>query len=225
MLECAVNALPFSPKEKIQVNTETQISLVSRGHPLLRTVIIMAPMLGILGTILGIIDSFNILSQQVTAVPATVISGVAESLTSTAFGFSIAILALLPYSLFRALIQKLVLHLEKVRSEFNYICQQKNLITNESSAVAKRQEKAEDEGEGEPIPTEKRMPYHYEISEDTGEVNVSIHRQAELIKRATPSSIAEMYNQELPLIYKHLKPEPDTEAQDTLSDDKNQQAR
>ena len=69
------------------------------------TIITAAPLLGILGTVTGIIQSFSLLSggvsERVTA-PGLVAGGVAEALITTAFGMVVAILALLPYAIFRA---------------------------------------------------------------------------------------------------------------------------
>ncbi|MCB9837727.1 MAG: MotA/TolQ/ExbB proton channel family protein [Phycisphaeraceae bacterium] len=69
------------------------------------TIITAAPLLGILGTVTGIIRSFSLLSsgvsQRVTD-PSLVAGGVAEALITTAFGMVVAILALIPYAIFRA---------------------------------------------------------------------------------------------------------------------------
>lgn len=203
MLEFAIEALPFSPKEKMTSYAEEQISILSRGQSLLDTVITMAPMLGILGTVLGIIESFNILSLQGVDNPTAVVGGIAQALISTAAGLTVALFALIPYNYFRSKLRKQVLHLESVGSEFNHICEQKGLVTNQPTDIAMEQEKAENA----PVEKQKRMPYHYEFSEETGEVTVNIHAQTEHVKRATPSSIAQMYNEELPDIYKHIKTE------------------
>lgn len=80
-------------------------------HPLerfattLSTIIAAAPLLGILGTVTGIIRSFNILGQVdagIVADPAAVASGIAEALLTTAFGLIIATATLFPYAWFRA---------------------------------------------------------------------------------------------------------------------------
>jgi biopolymer transport protein ExbB len=69
------------------------------------TIITAAPLLGILGTVTGIIQSFSLLSDGVServTDPSLVAGGVAEALITTAFGMVVAILALIPYSIFRA---------------------------------------------------------------------------------------------------------------------------
>ncbi len=82
---------------------ESQRHRLERFMPTLSTIITAAPMLGILGTVLGIIDSFELLGQQTTgADPRQVGAGIAEALISTAAGLVVALLILLPYNVLRA---------------------------------------------------------------------------------------------------------------------------
>lgn len=68
----------------------------------LSTIITAAPMLGILGTVFGIIASFQALSVQASASdPRLVGQGIAEALLTTAAGLIIAIMVLFPYNAFR----------------------------------------------------------------------------------------------------------------------------
>ena len=60
-------------------------------------------MLGILGTVVGIIQSFELLGGDATITdPSQVSGGIAEALISTATGLVVALLALFPYMLFRS---------------------------------------------------------------------------------------------------------------------------
>lgn len=142
MLKEGLRALPFPANEKMENQAEKELSRMSQGQSLLDTVITLAPMLGILGTVLGIIDSFNILSLQGVDNPTAVVGGIAQALISTAMGLCVALLALLPYNLFRSFLQKLTLRLETVATEFNHISQQKRLVTKEVSPIVKDQEKS-----------------------------------------------------------------------------------
>ena len=198
MLAHGINALPFSPNEKMESYAEKQISLMSRGQSLLDTVITLAPMLGILGTVLGIIDSFNILSLQGVENPTAVVGGIAQALISTAMGLVVALLALLPYNLFRSFIQKLTLHLEGIGSEFYHICHQKSLITNQASKIMKVQEASlnannSTETKTDTVAEQNEMPYHYEFKEDSDEVNVSLHDEMKNINKITQASLLELY--------------------------------
>jgi biopolymer transport protein ExbB len=76
---------------------------IERFSSMLSTIITAAPLLGILGTVTGIIQSFQLLGQQrgVTD-PSLVAGGIAEALYTTAFGLVVALLTLFPYMAFRA---------------------------------------------------------------------------------------------------------------------------
>ncbi|MBC8202069.1 MAG: MotA/TolQ/ExbB proton channel family protein [Planctomycetes bacterium] len=81
---------------------EMQRPRIDRNMVALSTIITAAPLLGILGTVIGIIDSFNLLGAEVVLTdPADVASGIASALLTTAFGLIIALVTLFPYMLFR----------------------------------------------------------------------------------------------------------------------------
>lgn len=81
--------------------------------PLLDTMITVAPLLGILGTVLGIIDSFNMLGAGSVADPKLVTSGIAQALVTTATGLTIAIIAVIPYNYFNTRIERAIHVMEK----------------------------------------------------------------------------------------------------------------
>ena len=86
---------------------------LERFMPVLSTVITAAPMLGILGTVLGIIYSFEILSEQVNGTdPRSVSQGIAQALITTAAGLVIAVVTLFPYNTFRWQVDRTLSRLE-----------------------------------------------------------------------------------------------------------------
>ena len=92
---------------------ESQRRKLERFLPTLSTIITAAPMLGILGTVLGIIDSFNVLGDPTTSRdPSLVGQGIAAALLSTAAGLVVALATLFPYSLLRSQVNATLSRLE-----------------------------------------------------------------------------------------------------------------
>ena len=83
---------------------ETERIRMDRFMATLSTIITAAPMLGILGTVTGIITSFDLLSGgQALVDPRAVSGGISEALVATASGLVVALLSLFPYMGFGAL--------------------------------------------------------------------------------------------------------------------------
>lgn len=92
---------------------DSQRGRLERFLPLLSTIITAAPMLGILGTVLGIIASFEVLSAQAASTdPRSVSQGIAEALITTAAGLVVSLITLFPYNLFRAQVDRTLTRLE-----------------------------------------------------------------------------------------------------------------
>jgi len=73
---------------------------MSRGLWVLETIVTAAPLLGLLGTITGMMQSFNIIGSSELVAPSQVTAGVAQALIATALGLLIAVISLFAFNLF-----------------------------------------------------------------------------------------------------------------------------
>lgn len=94
---------------------------IERFSTTLSTIITASPLLGILGTVTGIIGSFRLLGGGANGAapvtdPSAVASGIAEALITTAFGLVVALVTLFPYVAFRASINRCLGRIEALGS-------------------------------------------------------------------------------------------------------------
>lgn len=80
----------------------------------LDTVVTAAPLLGLLGTILGIIETFSALAQSGISDPAAVSAGIGTALLATAVGILIALYGLVFFNFFQARVERIGEHLRVI---------------------------------------------------------------------------------------------------------------
>jgi biopolymer transport protein ExbB len=85
------------------------------------TMITVAPLLGIFGTVIGIILSFEMLGAAGIENPQAVTAGIAQALITTAAGLGIAILSVFPFNYFNSRIEKAALDIEKYATSLEIV--------------------------------------------------------------------------------------------------------
>ncbi|MBM4311140.1 MAG: MotA/TolQ/ExbB proton channel family protein [Deltaproteobacteria bacterium] len=111
----------YSLGKAMESASAEEIGRMGRFMGVLDTMITVAPLLGILGTVTGIIDSFNMLGAQGLEQPQAVTAGIAEALITTAAGLIIAIATLVPYNMFNARIERAARRIEKYATSFEIV--------------------------------------------------------------------------------------------------------
>jgi biopolymer transport protein ExbB len=137
---------PTASPQALREVAETEGSRVasSLNHRIvyLADIATLSPMLGLLGTVVGIINSFGVLASNTTQPrPMLLAHGVSEALVATAAGLVVGIVAMAFYALFRGKVGSMISDLESATSHLvNMIVAQQQLRRPERSRVLESDE-------------------------------------------------------------------------------------
>ena len=115
--------IEFSMVNALEMAAGDEINRMKRGLGILDTIITMAPLLGILGTVIGIIQSFDMLGQMGIEDPKVVTVGIAQALITTAAGLTVALATIVPYNYFVSRVEKATRNLEKYTTSLEILYQ------------------------------------------------------------------------------------------------------
>ena len=91
-----------NPVEEMELSMKNQaeawVPRLEKRIEIIDTVITAAPLMGLLGTITGMMASFQVLSEKGVNEPNAITGGVAEALIATATGLVIALMCLVAYN-------------------------------------------------------------------------------------------------------------------------------
>lgn len=116
----------FSMTKAMESAAAEEIKRMRRYMAVLDTMITVAPLLGIFGTVLGIIMSFELLGASGIEHPQAVTAGIAQALITTASGLGIAILSVFPYNYFNSRVENAVLTIEKYATSLEIVYEKLN---------------------------------------------------------------------------------------------------
>lgn len=103
-------------KELIADQGRQEIRALEKGLTVLETIAGIAPLLGLLGTVSGMIKVFSVISQMGLGQTQALSGGIAEALITTVAGLSIGIPVLVCYNYFTSKAESLILDIEKFTS-------------------------------------------------------------------------------------------------------------
>jgi biopolymer transport protein ExbB len=115
VLEAVLNAASGTQRavrEAAQVAGSRQIAVLESGLPVLSTVAAVAPLIGFLGTVSGMIRAFTAIAELGLGEPGVVAGGIGEALITTASGLIVAIPCFIAYGYFVARVNSIGLHME-----------------------------------------------------------------------------------------------------------------
>jgi len=121
VLVCGLVHREYSLSKAMEMAAMDEIKKMKRYLPVLDTMITAAPLLGILGTVIGIIHSFDMLGRAGIQDPQAVTSGIAQALITTAAGLLIAIFTLFPYNYFMSKVEQAAVRIEKYATSLEIV--------------------------------------------------------------------------------------------------------
>jgi biopolymer transport protein ExbB len=104
-------------KERLEEIGRREAADLERNAPILGTVASVSPLLGLLGTVWGMIQTFEVIQVQGVGVVGSLAGGISQALITTMAGLSVGIPALIAYRWVLARVDALVLELEEVGLE------------------------------------------------------------------------------------------------------------
>ena len=111
----------FSMGKAMETAAADEIQRMRRFLIILDTMITIAPLLGIFGTVTGIISSFELLGVAGIQNPQAVTAGIAQALITTASGLAIAIPSVFAYNHFNARAERAALAVEKYATSLEIV--------------------------------------------------------------------------------------------------------
>ncbi|MCF8068906.1 MAG: MotA/TolQ/ExbB proton channel family protein [Desulfobacterales bacterium] len=124
----------FSMAKAMEAAAAEEIRRMQRYMNVIDTMITVAPLLGIFGTVIGIIMSFEMLGVSGIEQPETVTVGIAQALITTASGLGIAILSVFPFNYFNSRVESAGLAVEKYATSLEIVYEK--LVSNENGEGA-----------------------------------------------------------------------------------------
>ena len=101
-------------KEILENAGRQELPGIRRHLTALGTIAASSPLLGLLGTVIGMISVFATLSKEANVNPRMLAGGISEALITTAFGLVIAMPTLIFNNFFRTRVQSLIIEMEKI---------------------------------------------------------------------------------------------------------------
>ncbi|MDX1764994.1 MAG: MotA/TolQ/ExbB proton channel family protein [bacterium] len=116
----------FSMVKAMEAAAVDELKRMRRYLGVLDTMITVAPLLGIFGTVIGIITSFDVLGSTGIEHPQEVTAGIAQALITTAAGLGIAILSVFPYNYFNSRVENAAHAIEQYATMLEIVYEKMN---------------------------------------------------------------------------------------------------
>jgi biopolymer transport protein ExbB len=119
-------------KEILEDTGRLQLMSLQRGLPALATIVAGAPLLGLLGTVIGMIKIFSVVASSGSGITEQLSSGISQALITTATGLVIAIPALFTHSYLESRAVAILSDIEAQILDFLHLVRQREMESEEN---------------------------------------------------------------------------------------------
>jgi biopolymer transport protein ExbB len=123
----------FSMTKAMESAANDEVKKMRQYMKVMDTMITVAPLLGILGTVLGIISSFDMLGAAGIEHPELVTAGIAQALITTASGLGIAIFSVFPFNYFNSRVEEATQSIEKYATSLEIVYEKLSATSRRAS--------------------------------------------------------------------------------------------
>ena len=132
--------------ESVEASGAFEANQINRNLPLLASLGNLATMVGLLGTVLGMIEAFDMIASVGSGDARIVAGGIFRALITTAAGLMVAVLAVSLHALLERRAKRIVSHLEQISSRIFHACADRlapgaNALSREGHAIASREDR------------------------------------------------------------------------------------
>jgi biopolymer transport protein ExbB len=117
-----------APTLAMEVTAREETGRLTRYLSVLDTIITLSPLLGLLGTVTGMIGAFGVMAETGINQPHAITGGVAEALIATASGLAVAIAALVPYNYFLRRAERTLDEIERSGSRLELLLREREAV-------------------------------------------------------------------------------------------------
>ncbi len=122
-------------KEAIEDSANQEVAVLEKNLPILATVGNIAPLLGLLGTVFGMIKGFQVISTIGVGNPEALAGAISEALLTTAFGLSVAIPTIVAYNYLVNRVERQIKEMEATSVEILELLSIKRVVNEEDTKI------------------------------------------------------------------------------------------
>jgi biopolymer transport protein ExbB len=101
-------------QKEMEEATSLELPMLEKNLSILATIASVATLVGLLGTVIGMIKAFSALATAGTPDPAALSAGISEALINTAIGIGTSAVAIIFYNVFTGMIDKLTYGIDEI---------------------------------------------------------------------------------------------------------------